>query len=259
MKLLRLLVWLLLLCQPIAGVVGAEPSATITYIGSSGYLVKTTGHKLLLDGAFDNDVARFEVTTASEPIKQQLIHAQPPFDKLDMILVSHAHKGHFEATSIAQVIINNPQALVVTTEAVYSQLAELGELQSSSLNQIHYPRSEMGQRTHISHQGLIVAMTKTAHWGGLEQLNVEVTADDVNLAYALEAASFTPENVIDIQFVTALAPQSNARFRILTHQSGNEKKAELKKQVDLMPSTYFFTASGESIAIETTGNTINIK
>lgn len=221
---------------------------SLLYIGSSGYLIKTPHKKILLDGAFEEYVKRFEVEVPTPETRQQLAIGATPFDGVDLILVSHSHKGHFDAKLLLQVLQSNPQALLVTTQAAYQALKNQLTAPSPLLEQVYVPRIDVGESKFEEFQGIGLHVTKTDHWGGLKQLNFEFNVDGFNLVFALEAGSYQPKAEVDLQFITALEVESQAKHKLLTHQSGDQRKAALLEEVQGLEDVSFLLHSRESLS-----------
>jgi L-ascorbate metabolism protein UlaG (beta-lactamase superfamily) len=55
--------------------------------------------------------------------RERIEASQPPFDGIDLVLVSHVHGDHFHAESVAQHLRQNPQAMLVTSQQVVAEVA----------------------------------------------------------------------------------------------------------------------------------------
>lgn len=60
---------------------------------------------------------------ASPETLEKLESAMPPFDEIDLILVSHSHSDHFHRESVAEHLIHNPDAVLVSGRLVHDKLA----------------------------------------------------------------------------------------------------------------------------------------
>lgn len=253
-RLLAVAVWLAmsLLTMPSSR---AEPIAnadavTIHYIGSSGYLVEVADRKILIDGAFDNYVARFEVTIPSGPVRQALATGQAPFNDIDLILVSHSHKGHFEPVLLGQVVANNPAATLVCNQAVKQAMAPYLQTTQLADLQLYAPDLAVGESVGQTLNDVAIYITNTNHWGGLTQFNYQLSYAGATLLYALEPDDYQAQQTADIQFVSGLDVPSQAKHRLLTHQSGHDKKRQLAQQIAAMDRVSFLNISGDKLKIE---------
>jgi L-ascorbate metabolism protein UlaG (beta-lactamase superfamily) len=79
----------------------------IMYVANEGVLLSTGGKRVLIDG-LHREYKTYP--TLPEPYLGQIEKAQAPFDKIDLILVSHAHRDHFDPESVGVHLKNNPNA-----------------------------------------------------------------------------------------------------------------------------------------------------
>ncbi len=90
----------------------------VTHLGVSGFMVVMGDKKVLFD-AF-NDAIPYSTA-------HLLTSAQPPFDHVDLILTTHSHNDHFNASQVKEYLKNSPETrFVSTTQAVKLLETELG-------------------------------------------------------------------------------------------------------------------------------------
>jgi L-ascorbate metabolism protein UlaG (beta-lactamase superfamily) len=105
---------------------------TITKIGHSCLIIETDGTRILTDPGSWN--------------------ALPDITDLDAILVSHEHGDHFDIGKIQELLARNPDAVVITHEAVGKKLQESG---------IQYTAIEPGQAVEV--KGVPIESYGTEH------------------------------------------------------------------------------------------------
>lgn len=91
---------------------------TIIHVQNDGYLIVAGGKKILIDGLF--------ILDANPPSPERLTAMQealPPFNDLDLILITHDHDDHFEPDLVGQHLLNDSGAMVVTTDVTADYLA----------------------------------------------------------------------------------------------------------------------------------------
>jgi L-ascorbate metabolism protein UlaG (beta-lactamase superfamily) len=86
----------------------------VTYVGNSGFLIQVGGRKFLLD-------------PLAEEGKEALANARPPYDEVDLILITHNHGDHFDIPTIRQHLKTNARARLVSTAQVTGQLADFSD------------------------------------------------------------------------------------------------------------------------------------
>lgn len=107
-----------------AGAVAAQDQQRkpmkITYLGNSGFLIETEKHKVLIDGLFRAGVEGL----MSMPAEQRTIieGGQPPYDNVDLVLVTHNHPDHVEPIALGTYLTNNPKSMLLTTPGVVERL-----------------------------------------------------------------------------------------------------------------------------------------
>lgn len=108
-------------CAPAAG---EGDSAVVTQVAVAGFMVSAGGRTLIIDA-----LHRHPQHAPPPATLEKLEQASPPFDAIDLVLVSHSHGDHFDRRSVAEHLLHNPRAVVVSGQLVYDQLAELPEFE----------------------------------------------------------------------------------------------------------------------------------
>lgn len=103
---------------------GASPSPAssmeITYIANEGVLISAAGKQVLIDGLHREYQQAYAFLPPVE--REKIETAKPPFDKIDLILVSHMHLDHFHPDSIGRHLHHNPKALLVSSQQVVDEV-----------------------------------------------------------------------------------------------------------------------------------------
>jgi L-ascorbate metabolism protein UlaG (beta-lactamase superfamily)/pimeloyl-ACP methyl ester carboxylesterase len=112
--------------QEVTFTVLGESDLVVTYVGNEGFLIISAGKKILVDALHRSRM--------SPEIMALLENAQPPFDGVDLILVTHNHHDHFDPEMVGRHMANNREALFVSTyqavadlRAEYAGWDEIGE------------------------------------------------------------------------------------------------------------------------------------
>ena len=101
---------------------GSPQAATveITYIANEGVLLSSGGKQVLIDGLhreYERDYA-FLPPADREKIETE----KAPFDKIDLILVSHRHLDHFHPESVGLHLQHNARATLVSSQQVVEEV-----------------------------------------------------------------------------------------------------------------------------------------
>jgi L-ascorbate metabolism protein UlaG (beta-lactamase superfamily) len=103
----------------------AQPTAIeITYIANEGVLISAGGKQVLIDGLHRNERAFSHYAFLPPAEREKIETAQAPFDKIDLLLVSHRHYDHFHAEAIGQYLKHNPKAALVSSQQAVSDVAQ---------------------------------------------------------------------------------------------------------------------------------------
>lgn len=106
--------WLLLLATALPGQSPAPVipnSFTITYLANEGLLLSAGGRQVLIDGLFREGV--FGYATLPDSVRESLETAQPPFDAINPVLVTHLHRDHFHPAAVVRHLQHHRQTQFV--------------------------------------------------------------------------------------------------------------------------------------------------
>jgi hypothetical protein len=93
----------------------AQWSLEITYIANEGVLLRSGDTQILIDGLF-REYSSYPFLP--QPHQEQLETAMPPFEGVDLILVSHRHGDHFHPEAVSRYLQNNRTTRLVSSEQV---------------------------------------------------------------------------------------------------------------------------------------------
>ncbi len=107
---------------PLTGTAAPAQPATveITYIANEGVLISSSGKQVLIDGLHREYQRAYAFLPPAE--REKIETAKAPFDKIDLILVSHRHLDHFHPESIGLHLQHNPKALLVSSQQVVEEV-----------------------------------------------------------------------------------------------------------------------------------------
>ena len=212
-------------------------AAKVTFVGNAGFLIETGGKKILVDGFFKGLPGEYLLP---QPVQDALTGARPPFNDIDLILVTHSHGDHFDAGMVRQHMKNNPRARLASTAQVTAQLAEFGD-------RILTMAASAGKPIQADIGGIAVKAIYMSH-GRVPEGEVET----VNNAYLVTAAdtTFFHTGDIDLSLLDTsrpLSPGKRIDLAFLAHffLDGNPMTQKfIKEWVNgryLLPIHYHFT------------------
>jgi L-ascorbate metabolism protein UlaG (beta-lactamase superfamily) len=65
-----------------------------------------------------------------DPYREQIETARPPFDDVDLILVSHMHLDHFHPGSVVRHLLHNPAATLLSSAQVVGEMESAADFAS---------------------------------------------------------------------------------------------------------------------------------
>lgn len=97
--------------------------AVIRYIGTDGFLIEAGSKTVLVDGLVRNP---WGYTNTPERALALMKDGQAPFERIDLLLFSHAHRDHFEPQMALDVLASHPRAVLVGDSLVSRELHDAG-------------------------------------------------------------------------------------------------------------------------------------
>ena len=95
---------------------------SVKYIANEGVLISSGGKIVLIDGLH----REYEPDYLFPPsdLLESLENAKSPYDKINLLLVSHLHLDHFHPLSIGLHLKNNPQAKLFSSRQIISEVSK---------------------------------------------------------------------------------------------------------------------------------------
>lgn len=179
------------------------PGLRVTYIGNAGFMITSGDKKILIDALFRGFESEYALP---DDIQNKLALAQPPFDNVNLILVTHNHRDHSNRSLVLQHLENNLHAVFASQSSITSQF-------SMSANQLIALDPTPGKPVQKDIDGIRVEALALSH--GLDQpgnIGFVITVNGVKLFFTgdidISQISFDefqsyklPEEKIDIAFI----------------------------------------------------------
>jgi L-ascorbate metabolism protein UlaG (beta-lactamase superfamily) len=139
----------------------------ITYVCNDGFIISVAGKKILIDALFrdSRDICQAESVEIAQT-------GRPPFDEVDLVLVSHAHWDHFDPQVMGNFLVNNPNAVLIAEKSAAEALER--DFLSFALVQEHIHSVELAK-------GQVVQMS----FPGIDLEILNAPADVPNLAFLM--------------------------------------------------------------------------
>jgi L-ascorbate metabolism protein UlaG (beta-lactamase superfamily) len=101
----------------------ASRSVEVTYLACEGFLIEAGSNKVLIDALFDDDTINY-CHLHSPETQAQLRGAEPPFDEVDLILVTHGHRDHFSPAPVLEHLAADPDCIFIGPHQAVEQFGE---------------------------------------------------------------------------------------------------------------------------------------
>ena len=95
----------------------------VTYIANEGFLIEGGGKKILIDALFNDNTIDF-CDVPSEETLNKILATHSPFDDVDLLLVTHQHRDHFDADLALTYMKNNKHCNLIGPQQVVDQLSK---------------------------------------------------------------------------------------------------------------------------------------
>jgi L-ascorbate metabolism protein UlaG (beta-lactamase superfamily) len=173
------------------------PAAEVMYIANEGFLIQVGDKKILIDAIFNDATINYAHVPDSGTLAS-LEKSDPPFDKIDLILVTHRHRDHFAAEPVLRHLASNPDALLLAPPQAIELLPEhenfSDRIKEISLDLHHSTEMSLGgirvEAHRLRHSAFMVKDEETG-----ESRNRHEGVE--NLAYLVEIDGFSLLHVGD--------------------------------------------------------------
>ena len=98
----------------------AQAQVTVSYVSNAGFLLEGGGKKVLIDALYDEGIVGYPRIPLET--KKLLRSAEPPFDAVDLVLITHEHADHFGPRTVTRHMRANPKATLICTPQVRDDL-----------------------------------------------------------------------------------------------------------------------------------------
>lgn len=156
----------------------AQDRLSITFLANEGVMLSSGSRKVFIDGLFLKYKTGFAVPADST--QDALQRARPPFDAVDLVLVTHRHGDHFHPAPVAAHLRANPHATLLTSRQVIDSLREYGPGRDLPASRSMARTMAPGTRQRETVNGITVELLGIPHGGGWRSRGLE------HLAYIVE-------------------------------------------------------------------------
>ncbi len=147
---------------PAGGANAPSPGLTVTYIAHCGFLFSSGDQKILADALIEPS-KEWPYDTPSPDLLQKMERGEPPFDHINVVLISHNHIDHHSPASSVRFLLNNPKSVLVTTPEVLGQMEKDSPEFKKIQSQVVVPRLEWKESTTLEVNGIKLELARLKH------------------------------------------------------------------------------------------------
>lgn len=167
-----------------------SPRLKIRYIANEGVFLQATNaqgqsQKVLIDALHQKYRPTYLYPSAA--LTRQMIQGKAPFDKVNLVLVTHIHADHFGASACARQLSQNPRTQLVGSSQIRDSLQK-NSLYSQIKNQIYVAsKAETLTLNQIPLTILPIAHTWASRHGWVKNMGYIVTLNGKKILHVGDA------------------------------------------------------------------------
>jgi L-ascorbate metabolism protein UlaG (beta-lactamase superfamily) len=144
---------------------GREP-LTLTRIANSGVMLASGESKVLIDALFDMPPSDYRAPAPE--VLEKIMKGAPPFDGVDLVLVTHNHPDHFAAPLAVRALESSPQAMLVAPEDAVAEMRKEQDWPRVAARVVPLDL-KIGEKAEREITGISLAACRTLHSGQREE------------------------------------------------------------------------------------------
>ncbi|MGA2571372.1 MAG: MBL fold metallo-hydrolase [Terracidiphilus sp.] len=135
---------------------------TVTYIAHCGFLFSSGGQKILTDALIEPS-KEWPYDAPSPDLLKKMERGEPPFDHINVVLISHNHIDHHSPALDVKFLLNNPKSVLVTTPEVRLQMEHDSPEFKQIESQVIVPDLDWKQSTTLEVNGIKLELARLKH------------------------------------------------------------------------------------------------
>ena len=145
--------------------------STAHYLGNEAVLVHSGSHKVLFDPFFHNDFGIYQ--RVPKALRQAVFDAEPPYDGVSLVVISHAHEDHFSARDVLRYLTQHNQIHLIAPQQAIDTLNALSGSDAIA-DRVHSIKLAFGDPAWSSEvEGVTVEAVRIPHAGWPGRADVE--------------------------------------------------------------------------------------
>ena len=170
----------------------------VTYLGNAGLMVSHGEQQVLFDPFFHNHYNTYQLVPAD--IRAAIFAKTPPYDSIEMILISHAHGDHFDGKDVVEYLKLNSATVLLAPSQAIEQLKAIDDY-AAVANQIHGIDLVYGdQPIEMTFAGVTVGVVRIPHAGWPGRADVSNLVYRVSLNHEVTVMHMGDADPDDVHF-----------------------------------------------------------
>ena len=150
----------------------------VTYLGNEGLLFSDGERKVLFDPFFHNVYGQYQAVP--EEIQTSIFNNTPPYDDIDLIVISHAHGDHFSSETVSDYLKKNNNTILVAPDQATEMVIENNADLSAQIRSIKLEFGDQAVETKLD--DIIVHSVRIPHAGWPQRKDISNLVHRVTFA-----------------------------------------------------------------------------
>jgi L-ascorbate metabolism protein UlaG (beta-lactamase superfamily) len=142
---------------------------SITFLANEGVMVASRGKKILIDALYRRGEGG-GYAVPPDTTQERLEQAKPPFDSVDVVLVTHAHDDHFHPAPVLAHLRANAGSVLLASVPVVDGLRQRIPSGDRIADRLLARRLEAGSHRREIINGVVVEILRTPHGSDADHL-----------------------------------------------------------------------------------------
>ncbi len=138
-----------------------ENAVVVSYIANEGVLIASGNHQVLIDALHKPYQPAYLPTPPA--IESKIMRAEKPFDSIDFLLVSHVHKDHFDAQTVARYLEAQQEPVLFSSSQVIDSVLTYRDDSAVPVTRLKRVLYQDGKVSSQEQNGVIVNAGKVSH------------------------------------------------------------------------------------------------
>lgn len=139
----------------------AKEICKINYISCMGTLINFNNKNILIDSIISPNILPFQ--TVSRDILMNIAKKNPPFNTIDLILITHEHKEHFQPDLVCQILNACPEATLIAPKAAVIELRQSKYFKKRFITQLISIDLDHTKSIEMSIKNIKIIITRLMH------------------------------------------------------------------------------------------------